>query len=268
MSPLAKFANTSSEWDRASDYVYDRLDNLLVALSRGREIRDYVGNLKGYPRVLYLCAAWIEDPSIRFRAGTAFCVHAAGMKLMDDIIDGDQNVRPRDLILGHVFCEDAVEAFNSINPEIPLVSDFHGRWMPIWNCALSEADNSIVTVEQWRENALRKSGQWMAAYGEAACRLSGRFDLAPAVTSILETAGIIYMISDDIRDHSELNEVDNNIFALLTAGLASQDAVIGLFENQVRYLLGALEKCPPFFDFWPALLPVINRSRDKLIAGA
>jgi hypothetical protein len=249
------------EWEEASAFVLARLDQLLLATGRSNLLRSYVRNLKGYPRVMYLTAAWVPERAMRFALGTAFCLHVTGLKLLDDIVDADQDIDPRELVVGHVFCDDALQRIHAAAPDAVLLADFDDKWLPILRHVFDEPETEITHLRQWEEGARLKSGRWIARYGEAACRGCGRAELAPLVGSALEAIGVLYTISDDVRDFREMGETRSNLAALVAHGKLPSATVADLIDRLEETMLAAVQQQPPSFQFFPRVEMVLNKCR-------
>ncbi len=249
------------EWDRAGQYVRQQLDELVVRAGLGEKIRRHVAQIRGYPQVLYMCAAWIESPQLRFEFGTAFCMHATGLKLLDDLIDADQDQLPRDLLVGHIFCDEAVRRLHAICPRALLIENFTNGWLPIWKYVLAEPDVEVRDLAHWASGCRVKSGRLMALYADVACRAAGHEAIAHRICAAMEAIGTIYMIWDDFLDRLKLAEAHSNLAELLASrviGAADAARLLNELESEITAVVTAH---PPVFQFQSRLNNVIQTSR-------
>jgi hypothetical protein len=77
------------------------------------------------------------------RARHAFCLHVTGLKLLDDIVDADQDIDPRELVVGHVFCDDALQRNPCCRSRCVLLADFDDKWLPILRHVFDEPETEI-----------------------------------------------------------------------------------------------------------------------------
>jgi hypothetical protein len=249
------------EWDRAGHYVRQQLDELVVRAGLGEKIRRHVAQIRGYPQVLYMCAAWLESPQLRFDFGTAFCMHAVGLKLLDDLIDADQDQAPRDLLVGHIFCDEAVRRLHAICPRVLLIEEFADGWLPIWRYVLAEPDVEVLDLQNWESGCRVKSGRLMALYAGVACRAAGHEAIAHRICAAMEAIGTIYMIWDDFLDRLKFAEARSNLAELLASRvIRAADAahLLNQLENEITEVVTAH---PPVFQFQSRLNNVIQTSR-------
>lgn len=245
--------NTASlrEWEAASASVLQQVDQLLLSLGASAAIRSYLQQMKGYPRVLYMCAAWVSEPQLRFGLGTAFCQHSCGLKLIDDLIDGDQDLSPRDLVSGHVFCEDAGARYSALVPGHRISEDWRGTWMPIYGYVFQEPDQVITSYPVWLAGAVQKSGKLMAAYCRAAMTAETDRPLVDLAADAMEAIGVLYMISDDVRDHAQQGERVSNLLELVHSGHVDAGEVLATLTDLRQRISRACTAREPSFDFFP-----------------
>lgn len=245
--------SSMGEWQDASRFVLKQLDDILQRLGRSDALRTYMQEMKGYPRVLYMCAAWIDEAALRFNLGTAFCIHSCGLKLIDDLIDGDQDLSPADLVAGHVFCETASDIYSRELPGHRLSHGWSDTWMPIYEYVFQEPDNVITSYPVWLDGAVRKSGNLMAAYCRAAHVGDADAAFVDLAADAMNAIGVLYMISDDLRDHTLLDERQSNLVELIRTGEVDAADVLATLNDIRARVERACAARAPAFSFWPML---------------
>ena len=242
-----------TEWQDVSRFVLKELDGTLHKLGRSQALRTYMQEMKGYPRVLYMCAAWIDEPALRFSLGTAFCIHSCGLKLIDDLIDADQDLSPSDLVAGHVLCEVASATYSRELPGHRLAHDWERTWMPIYEYVFQEPGNVITSYPAWLDGAVRKSGNLMEAYTRAAHVNDGDRAFVELAADAINAIGVLYMISDDLRDNALLDEKQSNLVELIRTGHVDAGDVLATLDDIRARVERACAARAPAFSFWPML---------------
>ncbi|MEM5585926.1 hypothetical protein WNZ15_25955 [Roseibium sp. AS2] len=255
-------ARFSEEWTRSQDVIQSETRQILRDHGASENLLNYVLEMKGYPRVPYFSSAWIGNEKERAHHGICYCLHAVGVKLLDDVIDEDQDVPNADLALGHVLIQHALA-------RLPM-DDGAGQfalqaWQKIWSYVVQEPRITIDGTEDWFRGAETKAGGMMEFYARLGAR-TARSLQAPEeqAARAMNLVGVIYMVGDDIRDWHALGERDSNLFAMIEDDQAERKAVrerLGRIREELQQIL---IHYPPAFDISPEVNRIARKWQDVL----
>lgn len=250
------------EWTRIQDVVQSEMRQILSDHGASENLLSYVREMKGYPRVPYFSSAWISNDKERAHQGISYCLHAVGVKLLDDVIDEDQDVPNADLALGHVLIQHALARIPMDDDSVKFVLQ---SWQKIWSYVVQEPRITINGIEEWFRGAEIKAGHMMEFYARLGARTARPFQ-APEeqAARAMNLVGVIYMVGDDIRDWHMLGERNNNLFAMIEGDKTELKAVRERLGSIHRELKQILSHYPPAFDFSPELERIARKWQDVL----
>jgi len=255
------------EWMEAQAATLARADALLAATGASAEMRRYVADMKGYPRIPYLAALWVPDRDRRVAIGAAVCVHAIGIKLLDDLLDQDQPYSRWDQALG-VFLMQAAAASLAQHESPALAMDAFARdYEVIWRMQLLEAAVPPRTLSAWIEYARVKSGRMMASYAEVACLAGGAPEAIPAARDFAEAVGVLFMIGDDLRDLAETGEAPGNLAWMAKQHVVTRGEVLAAIDAWAARAGASIRSRAPSHDLSSFVDGYARRLRGQVAAG-
>jgi hypothetical protein len=244
---ISGVAALDAEWAEAQRILLDRCERLLAGLGMSDAGLAYVRQMKGYPRVPYFAAIWVPEARQRRELGMAICMHAMGIKLVDDLMDADQPIRPWDQILGVHLMQAATTVFGRYAAPDRVLAAFDDDYRVIWRKQVEEASRPADSLETWIGYARVKSGRMMMCYATAACLAADVADRVPAARDFTEAFGVLFMIGDDLRDFRDLDEKGGNLVHLIRTGRVDADRTVEAIRHWRDEALRALDRCPPVF---------------------
>ncbi|WP_147127642.1 class 1 isoprenoid biosynthesis enzyme [Shimia ponticola] len=253
-----------AEWRAVADHVQERVETLLIDAGLSQQIITYARGLGGYHRVPHCCAAWIKDPETRIRVGSNFCIHMIGLKFLDDIIDDDAPVQSRELVFGSAICDFATQELLTVSPLSNPLADFEKQWIPIWKTVLAEPVNPAQNLVEWEQLARRKAGNWLSRYTDVTANLLCDAQLKPVLHRIFESFGVIYQISDDLRDFQAGTDDDANLVVLIDGSAQKAQEALALLEDYVATFRLGMKTHPPALDFAWRVERVIETAEEAL----
>jgi hypothetical protein len=244
---LSGVSGLDDEWVLAQRVLLERITDRLAGIGMTSAGLEYVRQMKGYPRIPYFASLWVPDPVQRQELGIAICTHAMGIKLVDDLMDGDQPIRPWDQILGMFLTQSSTATFGAHRRPAEVLRVFDEDYEVIWREQINEAERPAHDLESWIHYARIKSGRMMMCYASAACLAADVVERLPAARAFCEAFGVLFMIGDDIRDHRDLGEAGGNLCHLIDSGRVSRDAAVAATRWWRAEALRALDEFPPEF---------------------
>ena len=254
--------DAGAEWDKATRLALERADLLIERLGRSKQLRVYVSKLKIYSRVPYICAAWVPHQSERIEIGSALCMHAMGLKLLDDLVDGDQPLSPTDLASAYPICEYASEIFRKASGGFPIVDECLFEWSLMWRYVMAEPGNSTRSLSEWEAGARRKS--LLALYVGTVCNALKTPGLRHRIGRAMESVAVIGQIVDDFKDFETLGERNSNIASMIKEGMVDRDEARVFFKGMTAEIAETLLLYPPHFNFIPFVEGLVGRAQTCL----
>jgi hypothetical protein len=186
---------------------------------------------------------------VRIELGVSSCVHAIGIKLLDDLLDQDQDLSRWDQILGVYLLQSSTASMAAIGAHSDVCTAFAHDYAVIWRKQLEEMRLPAHSLSSWIDYARVKSGQMMANYAEVTCLAAGVPASIRTARKFAEAIGVLFMIGDDIRDYHERSEHRGNLAHLLAIGSArSEQAVSAITAWRDRAVSAVLGDPAPAFD--------------------
>jgi hypothetical protein len=263
-TPLT-FAEFKEEMADIHQRVLRRCLRELTDLGMSEAGLTYVRELRGYPRTPYYMTIWVADPVLRRELGVGVCVHAVGVKLIDDLIDDDQPIGVRDQIFGVQLLSVGTTLLGSHRRPARVLSVLEADYRDIWRQEVREVNAPRPTdLESWIAAARIKAGVMLANYGAVACLAGGDDRDVPRARDFGEALGVLYMIGDDVIDHTEHGERDGNLTHLVATGrvaVADLHAEIDRWRDRaVTSVRGARTACDPvpFLDHFATKLRALT----------
>jgi hypothetical protein len=241
------------EWRQAQALTLADCRRVLSAAGMSRDALAYVMDMKGYPRIPYFAVLWVGDRARRIRLGSAVCMHAIGIKLLDDVLDGDQPFAVSDLMLGVLLIQVSTAELGGHDNAGEVLRQFERDYKVIWAHQLEEAKTPALSLRDWVRYARVKSGLMMADYAAVACIAAGHPDASQPARRFAEAVGVLFMAGDDLRDFRELGERDGNLGFLLDDGRVSADDADAELSRWMTVAGDATRTLPPHHDVLPAL---------------
>ncbi|GGK06691.1 hypothetical protein GCM10010123_40590 [Pilimelia anulata] len=255
---MPTFADFKAEMADSHARVVARCLAELAELGMSAAGLAYVRELRGYPRTPYYATLWVRDPRARRAIGEGLGVHAVGVKLLDDLIDGDTPLGPRDQIFGaHLIMLGAALLAGRERPAdvlAALVADYRD----IWRQEVVEVTAPHpATLDAWLAAARIKAGVMIANYAALACLAGGAPDGVPRARSFGEALGVLYMIGDDVTDFDDGERAGNLVHLVATGRVdrAALAAAIGGWRDRAAAAAAGTVCDPvPFLDHFAAKL--------------
>lgn len=252
-----------SEWLLIQEKIQSEMRTVLKNHGATDCLLRYVAEMKGYPRVPCFAAAWIADPIERTHHAIGHCLHAVGTKLLDDVIDQDQEVANADLALGHVLIQHALARLPA---DAGVLGFTLQAWQPIWAYVVREPQTVIQDVDTWFSGAEIKAGRMMEFYARISSRTAQSIT-APEdrIARAMNLVGQIYMVGDDIRDWHVLGERQSNLFAMIADNNEAQQIACDRLDGMSKELREILALCPPVFDFASEVARISDKWHHALV---
>ncbi len=258
---MLTFPDFKAEMDASQARVVQRCLTELTSLGMSRQGLDFVRELPGYPRTPYYTTLWVRDPRVRADLGAGVSIHAVGVKLIDDLIDDDQPLSPRDQIFGVQLLSVGTTLLASHERPVEVLKTLEDDYRDIWRQEIVEvAAPRPTTVESWIAAARIKAGVMLANYAAVNCLAGGVPELVGPAREFGEALGVLYMIGDDAVDFAEIHERDGNLAHLVASGAVDvTDVAAAIDEWRDRAVAAARQGDPvcdlvPFFDHFAVKL--------------
>lgn len=234
---MLTFNEFKAEMDIVQQQVLDRVLPTLAELGMTEEGLTFVRELKGYPRTPYYTTLWVLDDTQRKDLGVAICIHAIGIKLLDDIIDADQPLSPRDQIFGIFLLQMAEAIIGGYHNVHEVLKTFEMDYKQIWRQEVHEKRVAPDTLEDWIEAARIKAGLMLANYGAVVCLASDLTEWVEPARTYSEALAVLYMMGDDWTDFEELGEREGNLAHLIGTGkvsMAELTEAVGFWQRRAN----------------------------------
>jgi hypothetical protein len=249
-----------AELEECERLVRERCMAALSDIGMSTQGLRHVEAMEGYPRVPYHMVLWVLDPELRKELGMAICTHAVGVKLLDDLFDADQQIPPRDLLLGVYLFQLATVTFGSHQNHAEVLQVLEEGQRRVWQHAFEEKRGVPTSLDAWLVNARTKSGLMLATYAQIACLACGATESVAKARAFAEAFAVLYTMGDDWMDYAGLNELEGNLAHLVASGQVSLDD----FREAAKYWRGAateaLTGAPTACD----LVPFIQKLAQKV----
>lgn len=250
------------EWRQAQELVIARCSAVLSDVGMTPEGVRFVVEMKGYPRIPYFISLWVEDPGMRVELGVAACMHAIGIKLLDDLLDADQPLSRWDQILGVYLIQVSMAAMGQYQNAGDTLTVFKEDYRVIWRLQLEEMREPPAALEPWIRYARVKSGLMLANYAAVACLAAGVPEAVEPARVFSEAFGVLFMIGDDLRDHAVLQEEGGNLVHLVRTGRVDRGALVAEVRHWQRRARTALEERPVAYD----VRSFVDAFSDRLVS--
>jgi hypothetical protein len=261
---ITGIAAFDSEWQDCQASMMRHCLEILGEVRMSQHGLRYVADLKGYPRIPYLSVIWVPVRTTRVDLGTAVCMHAIGIKLLDDLLDGDQDLDRWDQILGVYLIQVTSAVFSGYPHASEAMRRFENDYRTIWRMQLEEARAPARSLDEWVRYARIKSGLMMACYADVACLAGTVKHCVPSARDFAEAIGVLFMIGDDIRDHAESGETRGNLVELIRQGQIDRKGAIVTITAWCSQALCAIRRNPPVYDLSSFVSSFSNKLIDLL----
>jgi hypothetical protein len=220
------------EWDEVARRVRAENQAVLTDLGMGPETLAYVLKFRGFAKFPHLTTMWVLDPDLRMELGVHCGMHCIGIKLVDDLLDGDQPYPSSDLGMGVYLIQRAICQIGQHANPAAVLECTQRDYAVFWRVQLDEMKRPPENKAEWVACASVKSGLIIANYGEMAC-LAGdaRESIAPSRDFGL-AIGNLGMIADDLVDYVKLGQRAGNLGHFIKTGVVSRQEVVDLVEEQ------------------------------------
>jgi hypothetical protein len=214
----------------------------------------YVSTIRGYAKTPYYTTVWVQDEPDRRRLGAAVCAHAVGVKLLDDLVDRDSPVEPRDLVLGVTLLQRCTTTLARYPDAAAALAALDLDFQQIWRQVVRDTRVRPTTLDGWLADARVKAGMMLASYTDVCCRAAGQAGSVARARRFGEALGTLYMLGDDWMDFREQGQAAGNLGHLVAIGrvpLESVEQAIDTLRGEgARALSGAPVVCDlePFLD--------------------
>jgi hypothetical protein len=246
------FPEFKAEMDASQARVVDRCLTELTSLGMSPQGLDFVRDLQGYPRTPYYTTLWVRDPRARADLGAGVSIHAVGVKLIDDLIDDDQPLSPRDQIFGVQLLSVGTTLLAGRERPVEVLRTLEEDYRDIWRQEIVEvAAPRPTTVESWIAAARIKAGVMLANYAAVNCLAAGLPELVPTAREFGEALGVLYMIGDDAVDFDDIDERDGNLAHLVASGAVELAEVVAAIDEWRGRAVAAVRQGDPVCDLVP-----------------
>jgi hypothetical protein len=249
------------EWDDVAAEVRAECLEVLTDLRMGEEALAYVKRFRGVPRFPHLSVQWVLDAGVRRRLGVHAGLHCVGIKLVDDLLDGDQPYPARDLGMGVYLVQRATSQFGQYANPAAVLASSQRDFATFWRVQLDEMRRPPETREEWLACASIKSGLLIASYAEMACLAGDVPDSVAPSRTFSQCMGTLVMIADDLVDYVKLGQRDGNLGHFLRTGRVSLGEIHEMVETLRADSRQALRQAPTAY----ALDSVVDDFADDVL---
>jgi hypothetical protein len=248
------------EWDRAHAEVRARVNGVLRDLGMSERALAYVAELRLYQRAPFLVTQWVRDPSLRSEMTEAVALHLIGIKLVDDLLDGDTDFDRWDLGLGVQLIQGATRALASHAHAHRVLAVLEEDYRRIWQGQLREKREPAETFEEWHRAAELNAARCLGCYAEAATLAGGDPAAVEAARAFARAFAFLVRIADDALDYAR-GERHGNLVHLLEGGALDVADVHALVEQMRSEGRRAAAMHAPAYD----VAPVVDRYADDVL---
>jgi hypothetical protein len=246
------FPEFKAEMDASQARVVERCLSDLASLGMSQQGLDFVRDLQGYPRTPYYTTLWVRDPRARADLGAGVSIHAVGVKLIDDLIDDDQPLSPRDQIFGVQLLAAGTTLLAGRDRPVEVLKTLEDDYRDIWRQEIVEVSAPRPTsVESWIAAARIKAGVMLANYAAVNCLAGGAPEMLAPARQFGEALGVLYMIGDDAVDFDEIDERDGNLAHLVRSGAVGAGEVAAVIDEWRDRAVAACRQGEPICDMVP-----------------
>jgi hypothetical protein len=244
------------EWEAAAKTCTATAIEVLRGLGCGEAIISYVASLRIYPRIPYLCAGWIDNRSERRELGIALALHAIGVKLLDDLVDGDTDFAPNDLAMGHFIAQLGNERYFEASSGNLLTSGTIERWLPAARYVRHEIHSELEDFDQWVSGAVRKA--LLPLYVEALYR-ERLPQICEELKSVFGLTTALGQVVDDWNDRERDAEAAN-LIVMINDGRVDRAVAHSWVVDTRSLIFEVLERHPPALAMAPFIAGLADRA--------
>ncbi|WP_442505061.1 hypothetical protein SH528x_003832 [Novipirellula sp. SH528] len=244
------------EWNDATLSLLKEMDDLAKELGMSEEARSYIQSLSAYPRFPYIAALWVPDHDDRMKIGSIICMHAIGLKFLDNILDDDSGLSRLDLALGSPIVDEAYVRLLRYRNGVRAVRRLTCNVAKVWRVELQYVRNPPVNLKAWLDYTETKSGLLMSAWAESACICA---EVEPAGAKVFCRAYcILLQFANDAHGYSN-GERQGNLIHLFVNGGATRVELDHLLRDLVDEARTSLEIESPAVPVWPLVESAVRR---------
>lgn len=255
--------NFHAEMNRASENAKRTVNRMLKDMEISDAGLSHVMAQSFYLRLPAFMANWTLESDKRLAAAEHMIVHCIGLKMYDDMIDGDQAVSNFDMTAGSHLMMDAVHGLRNLAGDCRVVDVFLENYRDIYrSITLHRGRQLVSTLEQWIESASVQGGKVFECYAVAACMVSGNESSIAAARRFSDGFGKIIVMYDDFVDFLDTNETDGNIAHLYQIGKSSRSDILDVLERARTDALAGIADSNCAYD----ISSIINAKADGMLA--
>jgi hypothetical protein len=249
-----------AEWEAVHAAVVRRVHGTLADLGMSPRALAYVDSLRLYQRAPFLVAAWVPEAALREELSVAVAMHLIGIKLVDDLLDGDTDFERVDLGLGVQLIQGATRTLASHAHGARVLEVLEEDYRRIWQGQVREKRTPAASFGEWREAAELNAARCLGCYAEAATLAGGDAASVEAARAFARGFAFLVRIADDLLDYGR-GEREGNLGHLAALGLTGTPQIHALTEEMRALARAAVALRPPVHD----LAPVIDRYADDIV---
>lgn len=243
MSGIRPPAAFALDWDRSHAFVRTHVLESLADLGMSAEALEYVSGLRLYLRAPFLATAWVPDRTRRRTLASAVGSHLIGIKLVDDLVDGDRSLERWDLGLGVQLIQKGTRMLASASNPARVLELLDEDFRRVWQGQVREKLRPAGTFDEWCAAAELNAARCLGCYAEAATVAGGSPDLVDAARTFAAAFAILVRIADDLLDYQR-GERDGNLAHLLAVGRTSEAEIRTLVE-EMRFAASSAARSGP-----------------------
>jgi hypothetical protein len=252
-----------AELNQASENAKITINRMLKDMAISDAGLAHVLSQSFYLRLPAFMANWTIEREKRLVAAEQMIIHCVGLKMYDDMVDGDQAVSNFDMTGGVHLMSHAIHNLTRLAKDGEIVDLFLENYGEIWKSITQyRGRQSVSTLEEWIESASIQGGKVFECYAVAACMVSGSKSSIEGAKKFSDGFGKIIVMYDDFVDHLEANELDGNIAHLYRIGEASRDAIVEILEQARSDALGGIAASSCAYD----ISSIVNAKADGMLA--
>lgn len=252
-----------AELDHASEKAKLTIKKMLEDLGISDVGMAHVMAQSFYLRLPAFMANWTIERDKRLAAAELMIVHCVGLKMYDDMIDGDQAVSNFDMTGGVHLMSHAIRGLTSLAQDGAVSDLFLENYGEIWrSITVYKGRQSVSSLEQWIESASVQGGKVFECYAAAACMISRNKSSIAAARRFTDGFGKIIVMYDDFVDFLEEDEIDGNIAHLYQTGKVSRDGILDVLEQARSDALAGIATSRCAYD----ISKIVNAKADGMLA--
>jgi len=229
---------------------------------------EYISAMRFYIRSPFPLTLWVPDPTVRMELTCDLAMHIVGMKLLDDLIDGDNDVDRYDLggclLLQHRAVRGLTARAQEPRHILEVLDD---EFVTIGVGTHRSRSEPAQNLAQWRDRAEAYGSAFLGCYGTLAAIAGGVPEAIGPANLLGRRLGMIVTIADDLTDYYRNGQRTGNLGHLIKTDQVTTTEVAELVEEMRSSAAGLLRESPPVYDVTPVVDLYADDVVTRILAG-